>query len=147
MVESTWRRELLLGRGALGATRILKSSTVKLMATDQLDPRITRRFFLPEKGAVGFGLDFAVRTAQPQTATENRGTVGEFFWDEAETTLFSVDPANDIPVRWATERDPTPNKRSGWQNRGLALERRDNDLAASRTFPFPTCRGFPCELR
>ncbi len=89
---------MLLGRGTLDGTRIVKPSTIKLMATDQLDPSITRRFFLPEKGAVGFGLDFAVRTAQPRTSGENRGSVGEFFWDGAETTLFWVDPVNDMTV-------------------------------------------------
>jgi CubicO group peptidase (beta-lactamase class C family) len=89
---------MLLGQGTLEGTRILAPSTVRLMSTDQLDPRITRRFFLPEKGAVGFGLDFAVRTGQPQNARENRGSVGEFFWDGAETTLFWVDPANDMAV-------------------------------------------------
>lgn len=89
---------MLLGRGTLDGTRILKPSTVRLMSTDQLDPRITRRFFLPDKGAVGFGFDFAVRTAQPQNPAENRGTVGEFFWDGAETTLFWVDPVNDMAV-------------------------------------------------
>ncbi|WP_240047403.1 serine hydrolase domain-containing protein [Sphingomonas panacisoli] len=97
---------MLLGRGTLDGTRILAPSTVDLMATNQLDPRITRRFFLPEKGAVGFGLDFAVRTAQPRTATENRGTVGEFFWDGAETTLFWVDPANDMAVVFFVQVTP-----------------------------------------
>ena len=29
-------------------------------------------------------------------AGENRGSVGEFFWDGAETTLFWVDPVNDL---------------------------------------------------
>jgi len=87
---------MLLGGGTLDGVRILKPSTVKLMATDQLDPRVTERFFLPGKGSVGFGFDFAVRTAQPQTAKENRGAVGEFFWDGAETTLFWVDPANKL---------------------------------------------------
>ena len=89
---------MLLGRGTLEGARILAPPTVRLMSTDQLDPRISRRFFLPEKGAVGFGLDFAVRTAPPRNAQENRGTVGEFFWDGAETTLFWVDPANDLAV-------------------------------------------------
>jgi len=87
---------MLLGGGTLAGTRYLAPSTVRLMSTDQLDPRVTRRFFLPEKGAVGFGLDFAVRKSQPRMPTENRGTVGEFFWDGAETTLFWVDPANDM---------------------------------------------------
>jgi CubicO group peptidase (beta-lactamase class C family) len=66
------------------------------MSTDQLDPRITKRFFLPGKGSVGFGIDFAVRVAPPKDAKENRGAVGEFFWDGAETTLFWVDPVNDL---------------------------------------------------
>ncbi|MDB5679310.1 serine hydrolase [Sphingomonas bacterium] len=97
---------MLLGRGTLDGTRIIKPSTIRLMSTDQLDPRITRRFFLPEKGAVGFGLDFAVRIAQPRNATENRGTVGEFFWDGAETTLFWVDPANDLAAVFFVQVTP-----------------------------------------
>ncbi len=76
------------------------------MSTDQLDPRITRRFFLPGKGSVGFGFDFAVRTAQPRDAKENRGAVGEFFWDGAETTLFWVDPANDMAVVFFVQVTP-----------------------------------------
>lgn len=87
---------MLLGRGTLDGTRILSPDTIRVMSTDQLDPRITKRFFLPGKGSVGFGLDFAVRVAPPKDAQENRGAVGEFFWDGAETTLFWVDPVNDL---------------------------------------------------
>jgi CubicO group peptidase (beta-lactamase class C family) len=76
------------------------------MATDQLDPRITERFFLPGKGSVGFGFDFAVRTAQPKDAKENRGAVGEFFWDGAQSTLFWVDPANRMIVVFLTQKLP-----------------------------------------
>src|SRR3546814_12905213 len=74
---------MLLGGCALDGVRILGPSTVRLMATDQLDPAVTERSWLPGKGAVGFGLDFAVRKAPPQSAAENRGAVGEFFWDGA----------------------------------------------------------------
>ena len=87
---------MLLGRGTLEGTRILSPDTIRVMSTDQLDPRITKRFFLPGKGSVGFGIDFAVRIAPPKDAKENRGAVGEFFWDGAETTLFWVDPLNDL---------------------------------------------------
>ena len=87
---------MLLNGGELDGVRLLQPSTVKLMATDQLDPTIKERFFLPGKGAVGFGLDFAVRKSQPKDAKENRGAVGEYFWDGAETTLFWVDPANHL---------------------------------------------------
>ena len=80
--------------------------TVKLMATDQLDPAITERLWLPEKGAVGFGLDFAVRKRPPQTPAENRGPVGEFFWDGAASTLFWVDPANKLTAVFFVQTMP-----------------------------------------
>ena len=97
---------MLLGGGALGNVRVLKATTVALMVTDQLDPRITERFFLPGKGSVGFGLDFAVRVNSPKDAAENRGTVGEFFWDGAATTLFWIDPAQDLAAVFFVQTMP-----------------------------------------
>jgi len=97
---------MLLNHGSLDGVRILKPSTVKLMSTNQLDPRVTDRSWLPDKGNGGFGLDFAVRTAQPLTANENRGAVGEFFWDGAWTTLFWVDPANKLTAVYFVQSDP-----------------------------------------
>src|SRR3546814_12658105 len=85
---------MLLNKGSLDGARILKPSTVKLMATDQLDPAIKERAWLPGKGAVGFGFDFAVRKSPPQTTEENRGATGEYFWDGMASTLLWVDQAN-----------------------------------------------------
>jgi CubicO group peptidase (beta-lactamase class C family) len=97
---------MLLNRGTLDRVRILKPSTVELMSTNQLDPAITERSWLPPKGNGGFGFDFFVRTGQPKDGTENRGSVGEFFWDGAWSTLFWVDPANDMVVVFLTQKDP-----------------------------------------
>lgn len=97
---------MLLGGGQLEGTRILKPSTVKLMSTDQLDGRVTDRGFLPGKGSVGFGFDFAVRHSQPQKASEQRGAVGEFFWDGAASTLFWVDPANRLAAVFFVQTMP-----------------------------------------
>lgn len=97
---------MLLNKGELEGVRVLKPSTVRLMATDQLDPRITERRWLPGKGAVGFGLDFAVRHSQPQNADENRGAVGEFFWDGWLSTLFFVDPANKLAAVFFVQTQP-----------------------------------------
>jgi CubicO group peptidase (beta-lactamase class C family) len=97
---------MLLGTGELDGTRILKPSTVRLMSADHLDPRITERQFLPGKGSVGFGLDFAVRHMQPQKPEENRGAVGEFFWDGAASTLFWVDPANHLATVFFVQTMP-----------------------------------------
>jgi len=97
---------MLLNGGELDGVRILKPSTVRLMSTDQLDPRITERNFLPGKGSVGFGMDFAVRVSPPQKPQENRGAVGEFFWDGAASTLFWVDPANHLAAVFFTQKMP-----------------------------------------
>jgi CubicO group peptidase (beta-lactamase class C family) len=87
---------MLLGEGELGGVRVLKPETVRLMATNHLDESITDRSWLPNKGQVGFGIDFAVRLRPPVDANENPGEVGEFFWDGRDSTLFWVDPANHL---------------------------------------------------
>ena len=97
---------MLLNKGSLDGVRILKPSTVKLMATDQLDPAIKERAWLPGKGAVGFGFDFAVRKSPPQTAEENRGATGEYFWDGMASTLFWVDPANKLTAVFFVQTIP-----------------------------------------
>ncbi len=76
------------------------------MATDQLDPAITERAWLPGKGAVGFGFDFAVRKSPPHTREENRGVTGEFFWDGMASTLFWVDPANKLTAVFFVQTIP-----------------------------------------
>ena len=87
---------MLLGGGTLDGVRVLKPETVKLMATSHLSDSITERSWLPSKGQVGFGIDFAVRTRPTSSADENHGIVGEFFWDGAASTLFWVDPTNQL---------------------------------------------------
>jgi CubicO group peptidase (beta-lactamase class C family) len=87
---------MLLAGGTLDGVHILKPETVRLMATSHLSDSVTSRSWLPSKGQVGFGIDFAVRVRPPASPEENNGTVGEFFWDGAASTLFWVDPANDL---------------------------------------------------
>jgi CubicO group peptidase (beta-lactamase class C family) len=88
--------QMLLNKGRSGKVQILKPETVKLMATNQLSDTIKQRMWLPSKGQVGFGIDFAVRLREPASKEENNGAVGEFFWDGAASTLFWVDPVNDL---------------------------------------------------
>jgi CubicO group peptidase (beta-lactamase class C family) len=87
---------MLLGEGEHAGARVLKPETVRLMATNHLDDAITERSWLPSKGQVGFGIDFAVRLRPPLDANENPGEVGEFFWDGRDSTLFWVDPVNHL---------------------------------------------------
>lgn len=87
---------MLVNRGTLDGVTILKPETVSLMAANHLDESVTERSFLPSKGQVGFGIDFAVRLAPPASIDEPNGVVGEFFWDGAASTLFWVDPVNEL---------------------------------------------------
>ena len=87
---------MLVNGGTLDGVRILRPETVRLMATNHLPESVTSRSFLPSKGQVGFGIDFAVRLRPPATAEENNGAVGEFFWDGLASTLFWVDPVNQV---------------------------------------------------
>jgi CubicO group peptidase (beta-lactamase class C family) len=88
--------QMLVNEGNLDSVKILKPETIQLMATNQLADSVTERSWLPTKGQVGFGIDFAVRVAPPKTPEENNGEVGEFYWDGAASTLFWIDPANNL---------------------------------------------------
>lgn len=98
--------QMLVQNGSLGKVRILNPETVKLMATSHLSDTVTQRMWLPSKGSVGFGIDFAVRTRPPANADENNGKVGEFFWDGAASTLFWVDPENGLTAVLFTQLVP-----------------------------------------
>jgi CubicO group peptidase (beta-lactamase class C family) len=97
---------MLLNEGELDGVRVLEAETVRLMATDHLADEVTERSWLPSKGQVGFGINVAVRVAPPASADENSGAVGEFFWDGAASTLFWVDPANDLAAVFFTQHRP-----------------------------------------
>jgi CubicO group peptidase (beta-lactamase class C family) len=97
---------MLLGGGRLDGVRILRPETVRLMATNHLPATVTDSSFLTSKGQVGFGIDFAVRVRPPASAAENNGVVGEFFWDGLASTMFWVDPANELAAVLFTQVVP-----------------------------------------
>ncbi|MEI9946472.1 MAG: serine hydrolase domain-containing protein [Chitinophagaceae bacterium] len=98
--------QMLVHNGKLGNARVLKPETVKLMATSHLSDTISKRMWLPDRGQMGFGIDFGVRIAPPKTKEENNGIVGEFFWDGALSTLFWVDPKNELTAVLFTQLAP-----------------------------------------
>lgn len=97
---------MMLNGGELDGVRILKPATVRLMSTSVLDPAVTDRSWLPSKGAVGFGIDFAVRTDPPAHKDDAAGAVGEYFWDGAAYTLFWIDPKNKLTAVFFTQYQP-----------------------------------------
>jgi CubicO group peptidase (beta-lactamase class C family) len=97
---------MLLNEGELDGARVLSAQAVRLMSTNAMPAEVTDTSWLPSKGTVGFGIDFAVRTAPPANAEEASGAVGEFFWDGYANTLFWVDPKNEIAAVLFTQYVP-----------------------------------------
>lgn len=95
---------MLLGEGALDGVCLLRPATVRLMLVDHLDPAITQRHFMTSPG-MGFGLGGSVRTAPP-LPDEPPGAVGEFSWGGAASTLFWIDPANQLAVVFFAQKLP-----------------------------------------
>jgi CubicO group peptidase (beta-lactamase class C family) len=102
--------QMLLNSGELEGTRLLAPKTIAHMTSDHLPPGIgygetARDRFgalapVPEMG-YGFGLGFAVRTAQGMSPVP--GSVGEYFWGGVTGTYFWVDPAERLAAVFLTQ--------------------------------------------
>jgi len=100
---------MLQNEGTLDGVQILKPETVELMRTNYLTAETVERQWLPDKGSyetIGFGLNMAVRVAPPATLEETYGVVGEFYWDGWPSTLFWIDPENDITAVFLVQQWP-----------------------------------------
>ena len=88
--------QMLLNGGELDGKRYLSPETIAFMASDHLGPTVDRsKLYLPGPG-YGFGLGFAVRTAEGLAAFPSNP--GEYYWGGAAGTYFWVDPKADMFV-------------------------------------------------
>jgi CubicO group peptidase (beta-lactamase class C family) len=80
--------QMMLNRGELNGKRILKAETVEQMTQNQLSEKLTPiSMGILSVPGTGFGLGVAVRVSgQPA------GSVGEYYWGGAASTLFFVSP-------------------------------------------------------
>jgi CubicO group peptidase (beta-lactamase class C family) len=98
---------MMLGRGALGATRILSTASVDAMTTDQLtaEQKALSGFAPPDYwDAHGWGLGLAIVTA-PDDLT---GTSGRYGWDGGLGTSWCSDPTRDLVGILMTQRAAFP---------------------------------------
>jgi CubicO group peptidase (beta-lactamase class C family) len=89
--------QMMLNKGELAGTRILKPETVKLMTMNHIgELTVSVDGTRPQAGAgaVRFGLDFAVYV-DPKSAGLPFGT-GTYYWGGAAGTWFWIDPVNDL---------------------------------------------------
>jgi CubicO group peptidase (beta-lactamase class C family) len=104
--------QMLLGGGEVDGVRILSRKTVELMASNHLPGGgDMREFALPgsygevEFAGMGFGLTVAV--AQEPARTGVVGSAGEFMWGGAASTIFWVDPREDLTAVFMTQFLPS----------------------------------------
>jgi CubicO group peptidase (beta-lactamase class C family) len=90
---------MMLNKGELDGTRLLKRETVELMCTNRLTPEQRAIPFLgaiPMWDGMGFGLGVSVIDAPEKLGFLGMGGVGSFGWPGAFGTWWQADPANDL---------------------------------------------------
>jgi CubicO group peptidase (beta-lactamase class C family) len=104
--------QMLLGGGELDGVRILGRKTVELMTTNHLPGDADlRSVAMPggygEVGFAGMGFGLTVAVAKGPALTQVIGSAGEFMWGGAASTIFWVDPAEDLTVVFMTQLLPS----------------------------------------
>lgn len=104
--------QMLLGGGEVDGVRILGRKTVELMTANHLPgDGDLREFAVPgaygEVGFSGMGFGLTVAVAKAPTATQVIGSPGEYMWGGAASTIFWVDPAEDLIVIFMTQFLPS----------------------------------------
>jgi CubicO group peptidase (beta-lactamase class C family) len=104
--------QMLANGGELDGHRILGPKTVELMTTNHLpgDGQL-RDFAMPNGyGEVGFdGMGFGLTMAVTKTPAQTQviGSAGEYMWGGAASTIFWVDPVEDLIVVFMTQLMPS----------------------------------------
>ena len=102
---------MMLNGGELDGARILGPRTIELMTmnhlpdNDELSARALGTFSETANDGVGFGLGFAVLMNLPRT--QNLGSVGEYYWGGAASTIFWIDPVEDVIAIFMTQFMPS----------------------------------------
>ena len=103
--------QMLLNGGELDGERLLGPKTIELMTMnhlpngEDLSQRALGTFSETANDGVGFGLGFAMIVDIPRT--QNVGSIGEYYWGGAASTIFWIDPAEDMIVIFLTQFMPS----------------------------------------
>ena len=102
---------MLLNGGELDGARILGSRTLKFMTRNHLPgggdlaALATGSFSETEHDGIGFGLGFASKINAVQNGSP--GNVGQYFWGGYASTLFWLDPQEELIVIYMTQLIPS----------------------------------------
>ena len=102
---------MLLNGGELNGQRLLGRKTIEFMTRNQLpggrDMSVFARGSFSETSyeGMGFGLGFAMKVDPVRNGS--LGSVGEYFWGGMASTIFWVDPAEDLITIFMTQMMPS----------------------------------------
>jgi CubicO group peptidase (beta-lactamase class C family) len=104
--------QMLLNGGELDGVRVLGRKTVELMTINNLPGGATMRdVAMPgaygEVGFDGMGFGLTMAVSQGPAATAVVGSAGEFMWGGAASTIFWVDPVEDLICVFMTQFLPS----------------------------------------
>ena len=103
--------QMLLNGGELDGARLLGPKTIELMTMnhlpngDDLSARALGTFSETANDGVGFGLGFAMIVDLARS--QNVGSLGEYYWGGAASTIFWIDPAEELIVIFLTQFMPS----------------------------------------
>ena len=104
--------QMLLNGGELDGVRVLGRKTIDLIRTNHLPGNGELRHVAVPGGygevgfdGVGFGLTMAVGLGE--AATQSIGSAGDYYWGGAASTIFWVDPNEDLAVVFMTQLIPS----------------------------------------
>ncbi len=103
--------QMLLGGGTLDGQRVIGPRTLAFMTRNHIpggadmSEFATGSFSESAYNGVGFGLGFATKV--DAVANGHPGSVGSFFWGGLASTLFWVDPAEELVVIFMTQLIPS----------------------------------------
>ncbi len=110
--QDYWRFcQMMLNGGTLDGVSILGPKTVELMTMNHLPDNgelsscALGTWAEPANDGIGFGLGFAVALDLPRM--QNLGSVGEYWWEGSASTIFWIDPVEDIVVVFMTQFMPS----------------------------------------
>jgi CubicO group peptidase (beta-lactamase class C family) len=86
---------MLLNGGELDGVRILGRKTVELMSQNHLPPNIPS---IAANGPAARGYGLGVSVTLSTSALGRPGSAGSFGWGGAATTVFTVDPSEDMTI-------------------------------------------------
>ena len=96
---------MLLNGGVLDDVRLVSRKTIALMTMNHLPPALLP--YGSPNPANGYGFGLGVNVLMDVAQAGSVGSVGLFGWGGAATTLFWVDPKEDMVGLWMTQLMPS----------------------------------------